>query len=571
MLTLRSASPLLLIVACAAQNTASDGEQHDGVGGKADGLGELACPAEVGINDAPGGQRRCFDEVSGQFVPTACCAEHCDGARWREHDNGRVCAWLADPGLEGASVGQFAPTMCCELGDDIACARAQTDGAGCRDPQSDAAVDPACCAEQPPVASCDPLVESSVRECVRTRMWEPDSNVELLPMRPTELLDVCTLEGDVTGPIRDELCASFPDEPVCQLDFEAFTEQVLRPCGSALRDQYDCAFGTSFRDIERLPNNAIVRESVLTIADVSALSAIEREQIIIAARQSAFDDIASVEQAFEYFDGGELNLIDLVEMGNGRPYRALEFGAGDNSFGAIFEHGTTTMVAFIQDSDLLRPIPEFAPGCDVPFGVAGLVCQGAETCQGLPCGGMIDVHPVGMVGRCVNSALGQDSPALEQRCTSAADCPLHDGLVCSGITQFDEGFCRPAWVLGQFREVATIALPQRGTITRDLYVYGLATVPEDAWISLRLLHPDPKQIKITLIPALQDEGTPFVVFDGKTDPAAIGTTAVTIDRVIAHPGDESLNGKWTLVVEDTKSGKAGMIDGWELRFSSRMD
>ena len=46
---------------------------------------------------------------------------------------------------------------------------------------------------------------------------------------------------------------------------------------------------------------------------------------------------------------------------------------------------------------------------------------------------------------------------------------------------------------------------------------------------------------------------------------------VTIDRVIAHPGDESLNGKWTLVVEDTKSGKAGMIDGWELRFSSRMD
>lgn len=56
-----------------------------------------------------------------------------------------------------------------------------------------------------------------------------------------------------------------------------------------------------------------------------------------------------------------------------------------------------------------------------------------------------------------------------------------------------------------------------------------------------------------------------------TDPAAVGTTTVIIDRVIEHPGDESLNGLWSLVVEDTKSGGAGKIDTWSLRFSSRMD
>ncbi len=568
---LRAAFFPSILVACTAQNAASDAESGGGAGGKADGLGDIECPASVGINEAPGGQRRCFDEGTGQFVSTACCADLCEGAGWREQDNGRVCAWLGDPGLDGASKGQFAPSMCCELSDDLACARAELDGATCRDPDTDATLDAACCAKQPPAASCHPLVESSVRECVRTRMWEPDGDPELLPMRPTELLEVCTLEGDVTGPMRDELCASFPDEPVCALDFGDFTEQVLAPCGPALHEQYDCAFGTSFRDIERLPNNAIVRESVLTIDDIAELDANDREQIILATRQSAFESVATVEEAFASFDNGELNLVDLIEMGNGRPYRALEFGAGDNSFGAIFEHGTTTLVGVIHDSDLLRPVDEFAPGCDVPFGIPGLSCHSADACEGLPCGGMIDNHPAGEVGRCINSSLGQDSPALEQRCTSAADCPLQDGLICSGITQFDEGFCRPAWVLGQFREVRTIQLPKKGKITRDLYVYGLATVPEDAWINLRLLHPDPKQIKITLIPALQDEGTPFVVFDGKTDPAAVGTTTVEIDRVIAHPGDESLNGKWTLVVEDTKTGKAGMVDGWELRFTSRMD
>ncbi len=162
---------------------------------------------------------------------------------------------------------------------------------------------------------------------------------------------------------------------------------------------------------------------------------------------------------------------------------------------------------------------------------------------------------------------------LDERAVGHEGMQVHeqDGLVCSGLSIFDEGFCRPAWVLGRFRDQHTIALPKKGKITRDLFVWGLATVPEDAFIELRLLHPDPKQIKITLIPALQDEGTPFVVFDGKTDPAAVGTTTVVIDKPILHPGDESLNGRWTLVVEDTKTGKAGQIDAWALRFSSRMD
>ncbi|MBC8067078.1 MAG: proprotein convertase P-domain-containing protein [Deltaproteobacteria bacterium] len=556
--------------ACAAPAGAPDDGAPAGSGGKADGLTE-GCPAAVGINAADGAQRRCFDEGSGQFVATACCVDVCDGAGWREQTNGRVCAWLETPGLEGAVEGQFAPSLCCELADTLACARGERDGDACRDPETDTTLDDACCGDAPPIASCHPLVESSVHECVRTRMWEPDGNVSLVPLRPTELLEICTHEGDVAGPLRDEVCNNFPDEPVCQLDFESFTEQVLAPCSEALRDQYQCAFGTSYRDIERLPNNAIFREVTLTLDDVASLSPVEREQVVLAARQSAFDQVESAEQAFEFFDQGELNVLEFFELGNEQAFSAYEFGAGDNSFGAIFEHGTTSLAATIDDSGLQIPGDTFRLGCEVPFGSAGQICSGDEICGELRCGGMIDNHPVGAVGRCIDGSLGQSSPANEARCTSAAECPIDDGLICSGLTQFDEGTCRPAWVLGQFREALTVALPKKGKITRDIFVYGLATVPEDARIELSLIHPDLKQLKVTLIPALQDEGTPFVVFDGKTDPAAIGTTFVRIDRVIAHSGDEALNGKWTLVVEDTKTGKAGTLDGWELRFSSRMD
>lgn len=567
----RAALLLPLLTACtspgATPSTTSDGS----AGGKADGLGDISCPADVAINAADGASRRCFDEATGRFVPTACCADLCEGAGWREQTNGRACAWLDDPGTDGAQVGQFAPSLCCALNDDLACARAELDGDTCRDPQSDAVVDEACCAEEPDVAECHPLVESSVRECVHVRMLETDPSVP--PQRPTELLELCTTEGDITGPMRDELCAVFPDESVCALPFEEFHVDVLGACGEALREQYDCAFGTRFRDIAKLPNNAIVREARLTVADVGSLDDIAREQVVIAARQSAFDDVASVEAAFEAFDQGELNVLDTVEISTGRPYRALEYGAGDNSFGAIFELSSTTMVARIQDGDMLHPGEAFALGCDVPFGVPGLVCSNHEACgQGLRCEGAISEHPAGgVVGRCVDHRVSDDAPANEARCTAPADCPIDDGLVCSGLSIFDEGFCRPAWVLGQFHDDNTIALPAQGTLQRDLAVWGLATVPEDAFISLRLLHPDPTTVTITLVPALRDEGTPFVVFDGATDPAAVGTTTVVIDKAIAHPGDESLNGLWSIVVEDTAAGGAGQIDTWSLRFSSRMD
>lgn len=560
-----------MFAACAAPGATSSDASGGGAGGKADGLGDIGCPAEVGINDADGEQRRCFDEMTGQFVSTTCCADLCDGAGWREQSNGRACAWLDDPGLSGAKVGQFAPSMCCTLNDDLACARADLDGDTCRDPETDAEVDAACCAEEPSVAECHPLVESSVRECVHSGMLESDPSIP--PRRPTELLELCTTEGDLTGPMRDELCAVFPEEPVCALPFEEFHINVLGACGEALHDQYDCAFGTRFRDIEKLPNNAIVRDVVQTAADIAGLGDVEREQIIIAARQSAFDDVASVEAAFDAFDQGELNVLDIVEISTGRPFRALEYGAGDNSFGAIFDLSSTTLVAVIRDGEMLRPVDAFVLGCDVPFGTAGLVCSNHAACgEGLRCEGAISEHPAGgVIGRCVDHSVSDDSPANEARCSAPSDCPIEDGLVCSGLSIFDEGFCRPAWVLGQFQDKNTIALAAQGTTERDLAVWGLATVPEDAFISLRLLHPDPQQVRITLLPALQEEGTPFVVFDGATDPAALGTTTVVIDKPIVHPGDESLNGLWTLVVEDTVAGGAGQIDTWSLRFSSRMD
>jgi hypothetical protein len=149
------------------------------------------------------------------------------------------------------------------------------------------------------------------------------------------------------------------------------------------------------------------------------------------------------------------------------------------------------------------------------------------------------------------------------------DCPLEHGLLCSGISVFDVGFCRPAWMFGGFEDAMSSEIPDGGVLERDIFVYGLASVHEDARIVVRLQHPDPSQLRITLRGALQDEGTISTVFDGPAE-GATGPELV-LDRRILHPGDEQLNGRWTLVIEDLVPTGVGAIEGWEMHFSSRFD
>ena len=537
-----------------------------GAGGKADALD--ACPADVAINSAQGSQRRCYDTSNGQFVSTLCCAEVCEGADWREQSNGTVCAWVHDA-PEGKQKGQFAPRMCCELNDALACSRATWQQGACTDPVTGSSVDATCCGNQ--ALECDPWLASSIRNCVSEVQADLASDPESPFMNTLELLEVCTNEGDLLGPMLDEICTFAPELDLCAVDFATFHQDFVLPCGQVLRPEHDCAFGRVWRDALRQPNVAMVERLTLTPADAANLSALETDQVIEAVRQSAFGDVADVNDAFAFVDQGQIDRVQLFELGNARAFTAYTYGAGDNLFGAVFDYGTTTIATRVLDGDLYdgAAVPQL--GCGIPIGRAGQPCTGHESCgAGLQCWGMIsDAHPAySTVGRCTDPQLGMGLPATGNTCQTLQDCPLESGLVCAGM-QWEFGHCRAAWKAGSYHEAATFEIPDNGTLSRDLGVFGLATVVESMEIDLTIDHPDPTQLHISLRGALQDEGTTVTVFDGATTP--VPGAHVRISGPIGFPGDEQVNGRWTLVVEDRAAGSVGTLHGWSLHLVTRWD
>ncbi len=557
---------------CSAGDTpdSSTEAKGKGPGGKTDSIAE-SCPSQVGINSGTGSKRRCYDTATGQFAPTACCADLCEGAGWREQENGTACAWLDTPGLPDAKVGQFAPGMCCELNDQLACERATKQGGQCKDPQTGTVVDSACCATTPG-STCHPMLVSSIRECVSNQFGNQEADPERVPINSLDALELCTSEGDLTGPMFDEICSVFPETAFCGADFETFHQGYVAPCATDLRGEFDCAFGMRFRDIELLTNNAVIRTFTLSAADAGTLSPLEQSQVLLAVQQSAYSDVTSVSEAFASVDGGIINVIELFELGNAKPFTVYEFGAGDNSFGAIFEHGTTTLTVRINDGDFYYGDDKNRLGCALPYGQAGRPCTNPEGCApGLKCEGLVDAHPSGGLGKCIDPTLGQGAAEDGNFCDSPSECPLDQGLYCSGLSQGAPGFCRPAWTLGRFSEYGGFAVPDKGTLSRELYAWGLASVPEDARIRLTLSHTAPKNLLITLVPPGGEDGTLATLFDGKTDAASVTPGYFVLDRNIPHPGDESVNGRWTLKITDKTLGHKGTLYDWELSFSSRYD
>ena len=98
-------------------------------------------------------------------------------------------------------------------------------------------------------------------------------------------------------------------------------------------------------------------------------------------------------------------------------------------------------------------------------GLPGLICSSNSTCGGKRCEGAIE-HPAGIAGRCIDHAFGKDLPKNEARCTSADQCPLEDGLICSGLTQFKPHGLRRTAICrapGRGRKCGTRIRPDRGS------------------------------------------------------------------------------------------------------------
>lgn len=114
-----------------------------------------------------------------------------------------------------------------------------------------------------------------------------------------------------------------------------------------------CLFGDTFyalRSDGRIP--VIEQRWIRAVEELT--STLEAQQLVIAVQQSSHTDVTTPAQALARVDQSEVRRMRLRAPDDTREYDLFEYGAGDNSYGAIFHADSLTRVARIQDGDLLE-------------------------------------------------------------------------------------------------------------------------------------------------------------------------------------------------------------------------
>lgn len=110
-----------------------------------------------------------------------------------------------------------------------------------------------------------------------------------------------------------------------------------------------CGLGTSFYELRQDARFTVGAPLVATAA--TSITALQGQQAVRAMHASTHTDVTTASQAFAAADQGEINFYPVTEKATGRAFTAVEYGAGDNSYGAIFKAGTTTVATEIHDGD----------------------------------------------------------------------------------------------------------------------------------------------------------------------------------------------------------------------------
>jgi hypothetical protein len=413
------------------------------------------------------------------------------------------------------------------------------------------------CAPLPPAPSgaCHPAITAAITSCVDDREQDPDHDPATTSK--VALIEQCA-DIEPVAPARDALCAmaSAPAQ-VCALSLEQLSSDYLPGCARELVDaalDETCVFGSRYGDVfaGRADALVVVSRRVLTSAD--QLDALTQAQIVAAVQRTAYDDVMTAAQAFAAVDGGEVNQTVLWDASARRAFVAYEVGAGDNSFGAYFVHGTTDVTAEIIDGDVLN--------CMATWGAERRMCQDDAHCAaGARCLGRSEASPL---GRCVDMSLDAPRGAL---CNAQTPCPVADGLVCGGSLIGGEGTCEPTWQRGSFLSRPALAIPDNtmSGVEAQLLTYGLASVSTDVVIDLHITHPRIADLRVSLI---NPSSTEAVVFSGERDGTELYLNSLPLR---GFPGDESANGVWTLKVVDTRRGQTGTIQSFGLTLTSRWD
>jgi len=122
--------------------------------------------------------------------------------------------------------------------------------------------------------------------------------------------------------------------------------------GCAPVDDGGCLFGATYRDAFTAAALAAGETRVLSLAQPQQISPFDHDRILRAVQQSAHSDVTTWQEAIGRVDGGEINRTFFFETAGRRTFVAYEYGAGDNSYGALFDHHSGALVASIIDGDL---------------------------------------------------------------------------------------------------------------------------------------------------------------------------------------------------------------------------
>ncbi|MDQ3367770.1 MAG: proprotein convertase P-domain-containing protein [Myxococcota bacterium] len=402
-----------------------------------------------------------------------------------------------------------------------------------------------------PLGGCPAPFVTAMTTCVTAELEHPYVSLEPRFNAAEQCAD-----ADVLAPIYDAHCA-VGGPAWCSGSFEAFYGRYAPACTRDVKhvilDGY-CVFGTTYGAIAAQPSMTLVEDTRLTAS--SALTALERQQLVKALHVSSHTDVTTVAQAFARVDGNEIVRRRWWDASGRRAFTSYEYGAGDTSYGRIFDHGTSTIAADITDGDLLV--------CHPKYGDELRDCGAAMDCAaGLACTGV--AAELGR-GTCIDPA-GDTSAHEGDGCgaATATACPITDGLVCSGLTRGVEGLCLPAWQRRSFASAPDLAIPdnQAAGASAQVHAYGLATVDVDVWLRVQLRHPRTADLVITLT---NPAGTTVTVFD-----RVPGVDLALELAVVGFSGDEQVNGAWTVKVVDRAATRTGVIERVELTVGSRWD
>lgn len=102
-------------------------------------------------------------------------------------------------------------------------------------------------------------------------------------------------------------------------------------------------------------NDFLDQVTTTSRADVTSASTVDAlltKQLIAACHQSSYTDVKTLADAFEAVDQGEFVVRQVKDKKTGETYTAVDYGAGDNTYGAIFKAGSSKPIVGIHDGDL---------------------------------------------------------------------------------------------------------------------------------------------------------------------------------------------------------------------------